>query len=55
MIVTMGAMSKGDRTPNFLRTHPAGPERLAHWETVVSGLRRAQAPGRTQRLADAIH
>jgi Zn-dependent protease with chaperone function len=55
MIVTMGAMSKGDRTPNFLRTHPAGPERLAHWETVVSGLRRTQAPARTQRLADAIH
>ncbi len=53
MIVTMGSMAKGDRTPNFLRTHPAGPERLAHWETVVSGLRRAQAASPPQLLADA--
>jgi predicted Zn-dependent protease len=30
MIVAMGTMEKGDRTPSFLRTHPAGPDRLAH-------------------------
>ncbi len=51
MIVTMGTLSKGDRTPGFLRTHPAGPERLAHWEMVAASLRRADggttpSPGR---------
>jgi predicted Zn-dependent protease len=34
MVLAMGAMEKGDRTPSFLRTHPAGPERLAHWDAV---------------------
>jgi predicted Zn-dependent protease len=34
MVLAMGAMEHGDRTPAFLRTHPAGPERLAHWDAV---------------------
>jgi predicted Zn-dependent protease len=40
MIVAMGAMDRGDRTPAFLRTHPAGPERLAHWDAVTDALAR---------------
>lgn len=39
MIVTMGSLSKGDTTPALLRTHPAGPERLAHWDAVADTLR----------------
>jgi predicted Zn-dependent protease len=38
MIVAMGTMEKGDRTPSFLRTHPAGPDRLAHWDAVTERL-----------------
>ncbi len=38
MVVAMGAMEKGDRTPSFLRTHPAGPERLAHWDAVSAAV-----------------
>lgn len=37
MVLAMGALSRGDSTPSFLRTHPAGPERLAHWDRVASG------------------
>ena len=37
MVLAMGALSRGDTTPSFLRTHPAGPERLAHWDRVASG------------------
>jgi predicted Zn-dependent protease len=40
MIVAMGAMDRGDRTPAFLRTHPAGPERLARWDAVSDALTR---------------
>lgn len=36
MLLTMGALSRGDTTPRFLRTHPAGPERLAHWDQLAS-------------------
>jgi predicted Zn-dependent protease len=37
MVLAMGALSRGDTTPRFLRTHPAGPERLAHWDKTASG------------------
>lgn len=37
MVLAMGALSRGDSTPSFLRTHPAGPERLAHWDRVAAG------------------
>lgn len=37
MLLAMGALSQGDRTPRFLRTHPAGPERLAHWDALAEG------------------
>lgn len=37
MLLAMGALSRGDTTPRFLRTHPAGPERLAHWDRLASG------------------
>lgn len=46
MIVTMGSLSQGDRTPALLRTHPAGPERLAHWDAVTDTLRKS-APRRS--------
>lgn len=36
MVLAMGALSRGDTTPSFLRTHPAGPERLAHWDRVAA-------------------
>lgn len=42
MLLAMGALSKGDTTPRFLRTHPAGPERLAHWDRTATGT--ASAP-----------
>ncbi len=42
MIVTMGVLSRGDQTPGFLRTHPAGPARLAHWEQVSATLGEAR-------------
>lgn len=41
MVLAMGAMEKGDRTPALLRTHPAGPERLAHWDAVSEAAVRA--------------
>ena len=41
LVLAMGAMEKGDRTPAFLRTHPAGPERLAHWDAVSEAAVRA--------------
>lgn len=44
MVLAMGALSKGDTTPRFLRTHPAGPERLAHWDRMAAG-----APAATPR------
>ena len=35
MIVAMGAMGRDDRTPGRAPAHhPAGPERLAHWDTM---------------------
>jgi Zn-dependent protease with chaperone function len=37
MLLAMGALSRGDSTPRFLRTHPAGPERLAHWDSLATG------------------
>jgi predicted Zn-dependent protease len=38
MIVAMGTLGQGDGTPRLLRTHPAGPERLAHWDAVTAKL-----------------
>lgn len=38
MLLAMGALGKGDATPSLLRTHPAGPERLAHWDAVSRSL-----------------
>jgi Zn-dependent protease with chaperone function len=42
MMLAMGAMGRDDRTPALLRTHPAGPERLAHWDALSSKLARGQ-------------
>ncbi|MFO1151754.1 MAG: M48 family metallopeptidase [Alsobacter sp.] len=40
MVLAMGVTGRGDGTPALLRTHPAGPERLAHWDAVTEELRR---------------
>jgi Zn-dependent protease with chaperone function len=40
MLLAMGVIGRGDGTPALLRTHPAGPERLAHWDAVTKDLQR---------------
>jgi Zn-dependent protease with chaperone function len=40
MVLAMGVMGRADGTPALLRTHPAGPERLAHWDAVTKDLQR---------------
>ena len=42
MVLAMGAMGRDDRTPALLRTHPAGPERLAHWDSLSARLQRGE-------------